>query len=212
WRLGPDVADLGYSVVAPDLRGHGASPHGEDYRLESYRDDVLALGGDWDLVIGHSQGGAVATLCQLADSGFARRLVLLDPVVDIADPEDALEWLMEPFLVPITEAQIAAGHPRWHPEDVAFKVRALLATSPEVLEMTIRQNHRPFDGSITDLDVPTLLVGADPEVDALVSKERGEAMAAANPLVEYVIIPGAGHSLHRDDYLVLWAAIEPFIL
>ncbi|NNC74979.1 MAG: hypothetical protein HKN93_05645, partial [Acidimicrobiia bacterium] len=77
---------------------------------------------------------------------------------------------------------------------------------------TIRDNHRPFDGSIEDLDVPTLLVGADPEVDALVSTERGEALAVANPFVEYVILPGAGHSLHRDDYGALWVAIEPFIL
>ncbi|MBT8213274.1 MAG: alpha/beta hydrolase, partial [Acidimicrobiia bacterium] len=41
WRLGPDVATLGYSVVAPDFRGHGSSPPGDDYRRESYRDDVL---------------------------------------------------------------------------------------------------------------------------------------------------------------------------
>ena len=86
---------------------------------------MLALGDAWDLVLGHSLGGAVAMLAQLARSSFARRLILADPVVEVQDPEEAMEWLMEPFLDPITEAAIAAAHPKWGAEDVRFKVAAL---------------------------------------------------------------------------------------
>ena len=211
WRVGPDVAALGYTVKAPDLRGHGQTPPGDDYRLEAYRDDVLALGDAWDLVLGHSLGGAVAMLAQLARSVFAKRLILADPVVEVQDPDDAMEWLMEPFLNPITEAAIGAAHPRWGAEDVRFKVAALEATSPEVLRRTIWENHREFKESVDLLDIPTLIIGADPAIETLVTPEMGEGFAARNPNVTFTWIEGAGHSMHREDYPAFWAAVTRFV-
>ena len=35
-RLTAELTVHGYRVIAPDLRGHGASPRGADYRLLSY--------------------------------------------------------------------------------------------------------------------------------------------------------------------------------
>jgi pimeloyl-ACP methyl ester carboxylesterase len=49
------------------------------------------------------------------------------------------------------------------------------------------------------LGVPTLLVGADPPGGATVSAADGEA-AARLPGVEYVMIPGGEHSIHRNRY------------
>jgi pimeloyl-ACP methyl ester carboxylesterase len=53
------------SWIAPDLRGHGASPHATNYSLDAHATDVAELirtAGDWhDIVVaGHSMGGAVA--------------------------------------------------------------------------------------------------------------------------------------------------------
>ena len=50
----------------------------------------------------------------------------------------------------------------------------------------------------TALAVPTLILGADHAVYSMLPAETAEAIVAANPLVEYRIIEGAGHSLHRD--------------
>ena len=60
WRVARSLCEIGYTVTAPDLRGHGASPAGSDQRLASMAADVLALGTRWDLVLGHSMGGSVA--------------------------------------------------------------------------------------------------------------------------------------------------------
>ena len=71
-----------YTVVAPDLLGHGesAKPRG-DYSLGAYaasvRDLLLALGHRRATIIGHSLGGGVAMQFSYEYPPFAERLVLV---------------------------------------------------------------------------------------------------------------------------------------
>jgi pimeloyl-ACP methyl ester carboxylesterase len=71
-----------YTVVAPDLLGHGqsAKPRG-DYSLGAYaasvRDLLLALGHRRATVVGHSLGGGVAMQFSYEYPPFAERLVLV---------------------------------------------------------------------------------------------------------------------------------------
>src|SRR6478752_2668023 len=85
WRYGVALADAGWRADAVDLRGHGAAPRGVDYTLAAYASDVAATrpadGGAWDLVIGHSLGGAASVLAAADDADWTRRLVLVDPAI-----------------------------------------------------------------------------------------------------------------------------------
>ncbi|HTQ12675.1 MAG TPA: alpha/beta hydrolase [Rhizomicrobium sp.] len=55
--------------IAPDLRGHGDSPHGASYALADHAGDVAELVDGADVtVLGHSMGGAVAL--ELASGGY----------------------------------------------------------------------------------------------------------------------------------------------
>src|SRR5205823_3803160 len=71
-----------YTVVAPDLLGHGesAKPRG-DYSLGAYaagvRDLLVALGHRRATVVGHSLGGGVAMQFAYEYPPFAERLVLV---------------------------------------------------------------------------------------------------------------------------------------
>ena len=71
-----------YTVVAPDLLGHGesAKPRG-DYSVGAYaasvRDLLVALGHRRATVVGHSLGGGVAMQFAYEYSPFAERLVLV---------------------------------------------------------------------------------------------------------------------------------------
>ena len=200
WRVGGDLADLGFTVVAPDMRAHGTSPAGDNLSIESYRDDVLLLGGGWDLLVGHSLGGAVAAAAMTAQPDFAKRIVLEDPAIDSAVTARLLAESPEPLQHP-TVAAVAAANPTWHPRDVELKVEALLQCGPEVSQRTM-DDAAPWDvwPDILSLPVPTLLMGADPELGALVSAAKGEEAVRTNALVKYVLVAEAGHSIHRHDY------------
>ena len=41
WRVGPALADLGYHVIAPDLRGHGVNELPGSMTLDDFASDVL---------------------------------------------------------------------------------------------------------------------------------------------------------------------------
>lgn len=187
-------------VVAPDLRGHAASPRSSRYAAVDYCADLVAVGEGWDLVVGHSLGGLLAA--QVAQSaGFARRLVLIDPVFDIAEDDFALvtQANLDEVLEPDSAADYERDNPRWHVEDARLKAEAVRAASPTMTERTMHDN-RPWRHHhlALSLDVPTLVLGGDPKVFAMFDPELGRRISDANPVVEYRTVEGTGHSVHRD--------------
>ena len=85
--LGPLAAR--YRILAVDQRGHGGANLTADPEDRpdwcDYRDDLLAVREALDLnsvvLAGHSMGATVSLLAAGRSSGFARRLVLFDPVI-----------------------------------------------------------------------------------------------------------------------------------
>lgn len=210
WRTADALAALGFTVVAPDLRAHGKSPAGENVSIESYRDDVLLLGNGWDVLVGHSLGGAIAAAVMAVDPRFARRVILEDPAIDSATTADFIAQSPEPLAHP-TVAAVAAENPEWHPKDVALKVEALLACGPDIVERTMT-DATPWDvwPHILTEPVPTLIVAADPNLDTLVSVEKETEARRKGIQVER--IEGAGHSMHRDAFAEFMTSFERFLV
>jgi pimeloyl-ACP methyl ester carboxylesterase len=76
-----------FSVVAPDLRGHGDGiPSGPAYRLEDCADDVAALARALEvkraIVVGYSMGGVVAQLVWRRHPELVAGLVLCSTACD----------------------------------------------------------------------------------------------------------------------------------
>ncbi|MFF8644285.1 alpha/beta fold hydrolase [Streptomyces sp. NPDC015345] len=83
-QTGPRLAELGWRVIAPDLRGHGTSQWSADgdYDLDLFADDVRTLVaelGDRPVLVGASLGGLSSLLAAgEAPRAAIRALVLVD--------------------------------------------------------------------------------------------------------------------------------------
>jgi pimeloyl-ACP methyl ester carboxylesterase len=216
WRVGPALTALGYRVLAVDLRGHGGSGRGTvgatdagpangGYTPERYADDLVeTLPTGVELVIGHSLGG-------LALSGAVRRLspqraVYVDPAWRFAalgqgfDPEQFAQ-----FALRATPGLVAALNPRWDKADVRVEMETLALWDPASASALV-----PLAGRrLTPAEpvVPSLVLAADPSRlvpagDVALLRRRG---------FEVRSVPGAGHSIHRDDFDGFITALEGWI-
>ncbi|HUG75116.1 MAG TPA: alpha/beta fold hydrolase [Acidimicrobiia bacterium] len=203
WRLGADLADLGWEVTAPDLRGHGDAPKAKNYSIREHATDVLALGSRWDAVLGHSMGGAIAVLAASKAPGWTKRLVLQDPALVAREPVEAtIDWLLDPYRRPLTSGQMALDHPHWHPSDCETRATALRRAGPDLITSTIKDSS-PWNviEETAALTVPTTIIGSDPACGGIMARTIAGWLADTNPLLNYVLLPGAEHSVHRDDRL-----------
>ena len=165
--------------------------------LASYTADVLALRDDWDLILGHSLGGAVATLALTENPDLTPTLILEDPAVAIPAPDFAIENLLKSYVPPITPDEVARRNPTWHPEDCRIKVGAIIESRPVMVEQTIRQN-TPWNliDQVAALIVPTLILGA--EYEPVVPPEFGTDLMAMNANLTFRQVSRSSHSIHRD--------------
>lgn len=198
WRVGSRLADLGCTVVAPDLRGHGRSPSTESYRFEAMAADVASMGAGWDLVVGHSLGGPIACLVA-ADDPTVRAVLLLDPFLDA--PDSALDGLIAELVSELdphaTAETIASEQPAWHAEDCFHKAIGARLTSPYVVERCLRDNAPYHHLEMLDrLEIPVSILGSDPDRGAFFTAEAMDVVT--NRLVTFRMVAGAGHSLQRE--------------
>ena len=100
WRFQiPALAEVGFRVVAPDMRGYNLSekPRGvRNYRVELLARDVerliLACGEESAAVVGHDWGAAVAWVTAMMHPGMVKRLGILN----VPHPERFARGLLRP--------------------------------------------------------------------------------------------------------------------
>ncbi|MEJ1088494.1 alpha/beta hydrolase [Microbacterium sp. Mu-80] len=215
WRIGVALADAGWQATAVDLRGHGDAPRALDYSVAAYAADLVETrpvdapdpvdsaeappADTWDAVIGHSLGAAASVVAAASDPAWGRRLVLIDPAIHV-EGRDAgiIRRSQERAFADPSTATVAAEHPHWHPQDIELKVDAVRRGSRWAVEQTSAQN-QPWDvrAQAARLEVPTHIVGSDPKVYSLFTGALAQSVLE-NPRVTMSVVPGAGHSPHRD--------------
>jgi pimeloyl-ACP methyl ester carboxylesterase len=194
WRVAEALVTDGWHVTAVDLRGHGHAPRAESYRLTDYAGD---LPDGWDLVIGHSLGGA-STVIAAQRPGFARCLVVIDPVLDVPPRDESAIMAEQVAELEYTPESIARDKPHWHERDRAAKLVGVQRVDPDAVTRTFTDTGR-WDArdEARALSVPTLIISGDPAVYTMLDPVLAAELATkAN--VDYAVIPGAGHSPHRD--------------
>ncbi len=158
------LAEKGFRVLAPDLRGHGRSDHvgqGGSYYLLDFVADVDALSARLSdqqfTLVGHSMGSVIAALFAVARPDAVGSLVLVEPLLPgdrQADEETDREQLT-------TQLDYLAARARHHPlpdlEMAASRMRrALPGLSQELALKLAERNTRPGDGGFEWLWDPLL--------------------------------------------------------
>lgn len=228
-------------LVALDLPGHGHSAHRPPrtwYHYIDYLDDALAaldeLGWDQAVLLGHSLGGAIASVLAAARPSRVRRLVLIEALGPIAArPGAAVESLRTAL-----DERAAAGDKQLrvfaHPADaIAARMRAnglSEAAARQLVDrslravpggfawrsdprLTVATPVRIHEDTIREwlaaIECPTLLIAADPSPPYFAAGLREARMTCVRGL-ETVVLPG-NHHLHLEDPGPVAGAIRAFL-
>ena len=202
------MAERGWRVLAPDLRGHGESPRGDgDFSAASLLQDLArAAPTAPDLLIGHSFGGYLAQVGVLRGLFRPRALALEDPVSHFADrqtPAGMLAW--DEAHLPRAIDGLIALNPKWSRLDAAWKLVSLEQIDFKDATAAFAGNApwdlRPEAARLARMQptlwiLPTVSRFVPDEDQARLLREVGKGSVA--------IIPDVGHSIHRD-------AVELFV-
>jgi pimeloyl-ACP methyl ester carboxylesterase len=228
-----------YTVVAPDLLGHGrsAKPRG-DYSLGAYavgvRDLLIALGHRRATVVGHSLGGGVAMQFAYEYPVFCERLVLVSSGGLGREVHPLLRAATLPgaeFVLPLIasarlhSAGLAVGQVLERlglraGSDLAEMARGYASLSEpgarQAFLHTLRAVIEPGGQRVSATDrlylsslVPSLIVWG--RRDPLIPAHHGETAHEAMPGSELEIFDGVGHFPQLEDPVRFGRVLRTFI-
>lgn len=238
-RLAPRLD--GRRVVALDFPGHGHSDHrppGARYHFIDYVADALdaiaALGWERCSILGHSLGGAVASVLAGAVPERVERLVL----VEALGPLPAREGEAPGQLARAWQGLRAVAHKRlpvYADREAALEARVRAtgmsrAAARPIIERGLRRVEEGFtwrtDPRLTvpslqrlaesqvreylsAIEAPVLLVAAGRENEAMDARTLRERVRCVRSLELCTL--GGGHHLHLDDPRTAAGVIAPFL-
>lgn len=208
-----------WDIYAIDQRGHGLSArftadnvgHSSEIWVSDLR-AVLAQVGDPAVVIGHSLGGIVVLRLALLSPESIRALVLEDPARPSATgaPDPDFVAHMHSFLAAFpqqadSEMRRMRQETSWSPTEIEAWAASKPHVDPVMIDGGLSLGEPAWEALFDRLAVPTLLVL--PEDGGMGPDES----RYSNPLVERVVIAGAGHCVRRDQPERFHGAVDPFL-
>jgi pimeloyl-ACP methyl ester carboxylesterase len=217
WRFQLDEFAEEHRVVALDLRGHGKSDKpDQDYTIDGFADDVVALSGELGLerpvMVGHSMGGAIAHNIVRRRPEVALGVVLVDS--NIMPPPEAIDALVTSVLAGL-KTDSYKDVVRTFVPSVMFNEGSDPAMKEQLLAGMIETPQRVIHTALASLvaeahlhegpmPVPTLLLRASTRVNST------EEVKARFPNIEVQEIEGA-HFLQLERPKEVNDAIRDFI-
>lgn len=215
-----------FHLYVLDLRGHGASDKPEaGYDVDDYADDLEGVLNVLELerprIMGHSLGGLVTLAWAGRCPERAAAMVLEDPPLRVMPAliDKFGEW-MALAAMPIADvvAVYRERFPAWTDEEREWRAVSITGTAPGVFRegrdraAALLAAHGEHLRPVSDRLPPTLLVYGDVEAGGMVPPADAEYFTRTVPGSEAARVPGAGHSVHRDQPEAFLRLVVPFLL
>ncbi len=221
-----------FRVLALDLSGHGDSSHRDEYDLEQWTTEVLAVAADGDIdglpvVIGHSMGGFVTIATAALHPDRVNGVIVCDSPVTAPDPEVESYRLREAFGTPRTytdpdeaRARFRTVPPQEHylPYVMDHVARRSLTEVDGGWQWKFdRRIFEQFAGGMRGVALPYLTrvvcrLALLRSENGLVTPDIGsfmyEQLGRVAPVIE---IPEAGHHAMLDEPLILLTALRSLL-
>ena len=220
-----------FRLIALDMRGHGASDWADDYSIESYATDLMAvidgLGIERTRLVGMSLGGTVACEFALRHPDRTESLAMVDVT---SRPVFAATARMRSFMTDfrgaatvdeVVEMALAVS-PKSDPQRLHYRMRALLKRGGDgrLVWKCDRRYRRPsdyaallrhlagFEARVPNMAGPFLLArgGKSP----IVSEDAAHDFTARFPDGRWTNIKDAGHNVQEDNPRDLADALRAF--
>ena len=225
WSPVAKVLETDYDVIMPDARGHGkTSTSSNDFSIKAMADDgakfIRALNLDKPIVLGHSMGGQVTALIAAQHPDLVSKIILEDPAFRLKKILYKMPWLRARFVHPVKgarersteeiKASCKARNPTWNDDELDPWAVAQQETARNIGEGQVRK----FDfftnwyDAFPKITCPVLFV--IPSNGALTLKAT-EAILPLFKDARVVFIPGAGHSVRRDQFERYIVAVREFL-
>jgi pimeloyl-ACP methyl ester carboxylesterase len=239
WTPAIELLAERYTVVAPDLLGHGesAKPRG-DYSLGAFasgiRDLLQAIGHERATIVGHSLGGGIAMQLAYQFPERCERLVLVSSGGLGREVNFLLRAATLPgseWVIPVLASQRVLDAGGWigrvagraglrAGSDLEELWRSLAslhdAGARQAFVYTLRsivdsggQRVSARDRLYMAKEMPTLILWG--ESDRIIPAHHGEEAHEAMPGSRFETFPAAGHFPHRDDPVRFARTIDDFI-
>lgn len=219
--VGPGALDslaTAFTVIVPDLRGHGASgkPHDPAAYGARFVEDVVRLLDHLQVpkahVAGYSMGGAITLKLATSYPDRVRSAVLGGAgwsAPDSAPPAFLLEWVakLDRAATERTSVALALQRPEWPP--LPQEVRIALDRNDAAALVAVLRGGAGLavtEADVRALKVPVLAVLGELDVEV---RHQVDALVRVRPDVQVSRIPGADHVVAMS-HPSLVAAIRAF--
>jgi pimeloyl-ACP methyl ester carboxylesterase len=196
------LAQRGWQTIAPDMRGHGESTRANgDFSFDALLSDYAGnLPAEPDVLLGHSFGGTLAQLGIMRGLFRPKALLLEDPVSHFADkatPTGMLDW--DEANLPHDIEGLMKLNPGWSRRDAAWKVVSLEQIDFDDARAAFAGN-APWDlrSMAAELAKKLPTVWVLPVDSRFVPPDDTERLRREAGDRSVVVMPGVGHSIHRD--------------
>lgn len=217
------LADLGFRVYVPDLRGRGrteVAPSGS-YKITDFAADVDGLiellGLRRPILIGHSLGARIAAAyAVLHGPADHAPLILVDPPLS-GPGRQPYPTSRDSFLSQLRAAQqgttadeVRRFYPKWPERELQLRAEALPSCNTNaIMETYTGFEEEDFFDHWKKVTLPAVLIrGADSPV---VSPAGAAELEASNAAIPILAVADAGHMVPWDNFAGFFEALLPQI-